>query len=72
MEELEEKPDTVIRYLSLISCCLLKPFLSIKNKRLLISCEGFSTFERSVVICSQRVILPIQSADSNGSLAHFF
>jgi hypothetical protein len=32
MEELEEKPDTVIRYLT--SCCLLTPFFSIKNKRL--------------------------------------
>jgi hypothetical protein len=52
------------------------PFLFIKNKRLFISSEGFSTLEKNAMICYQRAMLPIQSgvtasADNNGSLAPF-
>jgi hypothetical protein len=52
----------------------IKPLLFIKNKRLFISSEGFSTLEKTALIFYQRAMLPIQSgvtasADSNGSLA---
>jgi hypothetical protein len=36
------------------------PFLFIKNKRLFISSEGFSTLEKNVLICYQRAMLPLQ------------
>jgi hypothetical protein len=40
---------------------LFNPFLFIKNKRLFISSEGFSTLEKNALICYQRAMLPIQS-----------
>jgi hypothetical protein len=41
------------------------------------SSQGFSVFEKNAVICSQWAMLNIQSgvtasADSNGSLVHFY
>ncbi len=38
----------------------LNPFILIKNKRLVISSEGFSALEKNAVRCSQRAMLPIQ------------
>jgi hypothetical protein len=38
----------------------VNPFLFVKNKRLFISSEGFSTLEKNTLICYQRAILPIQ------------
>jgi hypothetical protein len=42
-------------------------FLFIKNKRLFILSEGFSTLEKNALICYQRAMLPIHL----GSLAPF-
>ncbi len=36
----------------------VNPFLFIKNKRLFISSEGFSTLEKNALICYQRAMLP--------------
>jgi hypothetical protein len=41
------------------SCTLLNPFLFIKNKRLFLTSEGFSTLEKNALICYQRAMLPI-------------
>jgi hypothetical protein len=38
----------------------INPFLFIKNKRLFILSEGFSTLENNALICYQRAILPLQ------------
>jgi hypothetical protein len=56
----------------------LSPFIFIENKRCVMSSEGFSVLEKKGMICSQRVMLPIQigcdspPGDSNNRLAHFF
>jgi hypothetical protein len=49
------------------------PFLFIKNKRLFIVSEGFSTLEKNALICYQRAMLPLHwpSADRNGSWRPF-
>ncbi len=39
---------------------VINPFLIIKNKQQFTSSEGFSALEKNVVICSQKVMLPIQ------------
>jgi hypothetical protein len=38
-----------------------QPFLFIKNKQLFVSSEGFSTLEKTALICFQRAIPPIHS-----------
>jgi hypothetical protein len=53
------------------SCTLLNPFLFIKNRRLFLSSEGFSTLEKNAMICYQRAILGRAwqaSADNKGPL----
>ncbi len=56
---------------------MINPFLFIKNKRLFISSEGFSTLEKNALICYHRAMLPFQLGVtslcrySNGSLAPF-
>ncbi len=37
---------------------IINSFLFIKNKRLFISSEGFSTLEKNALICYQRAKLP--------------
>ncbi len=54
----------------------INPFLFMKNKRLFISSEGFSTLAKNALICYQRQCCPSSrvwqpSTDRNVSLAHF-
>jgi hypothetical protein len=44
-----------------IEDCSVLTLLIIKNKRLFISAEGFSTLKKTAVIRSQRAMLPIQT-----------
>jgi hypothetical protein len=70
-EEMENKQARILTccYLSFtmflmqIPCSIVSfnSFLFIKNKRLFISSEGFSTLEKNALICYQRAMLPFQS-----------
>jgi hypothetical protein len=38
----------------------INPFIFIRNKRPVISSEGFFALEKNAVVCPQRAVLPIQ------------
>jgi hypothetical protein len=44
----------------------LMPFIFIRNKRPVISSEGFFALEKNAVICLLRAVLPIQSVLTAG------